>query len=206
MRACNQGIQKKLILELKEAKNKAALAEAEAARVSTELDKARARLVVVEEELDELRRRGSAAAGGMEGMEAKVDELRRLLAASEEAGAAAAAARTKAEEEAAALRARVEAREGEFAAEREELMARVRELEGAAKGADGDKAELQLLRSRVRWLTDEVDGEKTKAGEARDAAEAAEAEARAVRGDLRVVKDEKDMLVIEVCMCACVCV
>ena len=42
----------------------------------------------------------------------------------------------------------VEKREVEVAAERDELLRRLRELEASKNGSDGDKAELALLRSR----------------------------------------------------------
>ena len=88
------------------------------------------------------------------------------------------------------FRAQVERRETEFAAEREELLRRIRELEALRSGSDGDKAELTLLRSKVKQLQDLLETEVRSSQEHQKNTQAAEAEARVVRGDLKTVKEK----------------
>lgn len=88
------------------------------------------------------------------------------------------------------IRLQVERRETEFAAEREELQRRIRELEALLSGAGGDQAELMLLRNKVKQLQDALEKEVRCSQDQLRNAKAAEDEARVVRGDLKVVKEK----------------
>ena len=88
------------------------------------------------------------------------------------------------------FRTQVEQRETEFAAEREELLRRIRELEALRSGSDGDKAELTLLRTKVKQLQDLLEKEVRLCQDHQKNTQAAEAEARVVRGDLKTVKEK----------------
>ena len=112
------------------------------------------------------------------------------------------------------VRLQVERRETEFAAEREELQRRIRELEALLSGSGGDKAELTLLRTKVKQLQDTLEKEVRCSQDQQRNAKDAEDEARVVRGDLKVLKEklekvekaEKDnKSEVEVCPCVLLC-
>ena len=112
------------------------------------------------------------------------------------------------------VRLQVERRETEWAAEREELQRRIRELEALLSGSGGDKAELTLLRTKVKQLQDTLEKEVRCSQDQQRNANAAEEEARVVRGDLKVVKEKLEKIEkaekdnkseVEVCPCALLC-
>ena len=108
------------------------------------------------------------------------------------------------------VRLQVERRETEVAAEREELLRRIRELEALLSGSGGDKAELTLLRTKVKQLQDALEKEVRCSQDQQRNAKDAEDEARVVRADLKAVKEKLEKIEraekdnkseVEVCRC-----